>query len=218
MNLSESLKQARVIPVIRQADETNILDITDALVQGGIKAIEITAETKNAAKLIRKVADAYEGKLLVGAGTVLDPETAREMISAGATFIVAPTLNVKTIQLVQRYGLPCIPGVFTPTEIQTALEAGAGMVKVFPAGTVGPSYIKNVLGPLPQAAIMATGGIHLDNMEDYFANGAAMVGIGSQLVKPSQLNTETDYQELAEKAKMYVDRAEKFYQQLSLQL
>ncbi|MBN8236400.1 bifunctional 4-hydroxy-2-oxoglutarate aldolase/2-dehydro-3-deoxy-phosphogluconate aldolase [Halobacillus kuroshimensis] len=216
MNTAERLKQARVIPVIRRADETNILKIAEALVNGGIQAIEITAETKDAAKLIRKTADAFEGKLLVGAGTVLDPETAREMIAAGAAFVVAPTLNVKTIELVHRYGLPCIPGVLTPTEIQTALEAGAGTVKIFPAGTVGPSYIKNVLGPLPQVSIMATGGIHLDNMEEYFANGAEIVGIGSQLVKASALKTDSDYQALQEKAGMYVDRVQQFHEQLAL--
>ncbi|CDQ18523.1 2-dehydro-3-deoxyphosphogluconate aldolase / (4S)-4-hydroxy-2-oxoglutarate aldolase [Halobacillus karajensis] len=207
MNLLDRLKEKRVIPVIRKAEEENILPITEALINGGITAIEITAETPKAATLIRKVAEAYRGRVLVGAGTVLDPETAMEMMRSGADFIVSPTLNVETISTCNRYGIPSIPGVFTPTEIQTAMEAGALMVKLFPANIVGPDYIKNVKGPLPQASIMATGGIHLDNMEEYLAKGAEVVGVGSQLVKTANLNTEADYRNLTNLAKAYTERA-----------
>lgn len=218
MNKVARIQQARIVPVIRNAEEANILRITEALVAGGITAIEITAETPKAAELISKAAEQVQGRALIGAGTVLDPQTAKHMIEAGADFIVAPTLNVETIQLSHRYGVPCIPGVFTPTEIQTALEAGAQMVKLFPAGILGPDYIKNVHGPLPQASIMATGGIHLDNMMGYFEKGAEVVGIGSQLVKPEALQTEADYSALQSLAMSYVQKAEGINEKFAAQL
>ncbi|MYL69856.1 bifunctional 4-hydroxy-2-oxoglutarate aldolase/2-dehydro-3-deoxy-phosphogluconate aldolase [Halobacillus litoralis] len=218
MNRLARIQQARIVPVIRKADEANILCITEALVDGGIKAIEITAETPKAAELISKASEQVQGRALIGAGTVLDSQTAKHMIEAGADFIVAPTLNVETIQLSNRYGVPCIPGVFTPTEIQTALDAGAQMVKLFPAGILGPDYIKNVHGPLPQASIMATGGIHLDNMMDYFKKGAEVVGIGSQLVKPEALKTEADYSALQSLAMSYVQKTERINEKLAAHL
>ncbi|MFG6115702.1 bifunctional 4-hydroxy-2-oxoglutarate aldolase/2-dehydro-3-deoxy-phosphogluconate aldolase [Halobacillus sp. MO56] len=206
MAITESLKKKRIVAVIRNADLYNILPIAEALHKGGIHAIEITAETHRAPEIIEKVTDAFGNDLLIGAGTVLDPETARTMILAGAAFIVAPTLNTDTIKMSKRYGITCIPGAFTPTEILTAYEHGADMVKVFPAGVAGPDYIKNIKGPLPHIPLMTTGGIHMENMKDYFEKGAEVVGIGSQLVDPKRLKNETDYESLANRAANYVKR------------
>lgn len=206
MSTLEKIKQAKIIPVIRKTDEDNILAICEALARGGIQAVEITAETPNASKLIKLVKQEHGERLIVGAGTVLDPETARQMISAGAEFIVAPTLKVETIQLSARYGIPCIPGAYTPTEMVTAYEAGAPMIKVFPANTLGPGYIKNIHGPLPQLSLMATGGITFDNMMEYFNHGAEVVGIGSQLVNVNELNKEADFHSLEQRAKDFTQR------------
>ncbi|ARI77968.1 bifunctional 4-hydroxy-2-oxoglutarate aldolase/2-dehydro-3-deoxy-phosphogluconate aldolase [Halobacillus mangrovi] len=206
MSTLEKIKQAKIIPVIRKTNEDNILPICEALVRGGIQAVEITAETPNASNLIKLVNQKLGDRLILGAGTVLDPETARQMISAGAEFIVSPTLKVETIQLSARYGIPCIPGAFTPTEMVTAYEAGASMVKVFPANTLGPDYIKNIHGPLPHISLMATGGITFNNMMDYFNHGAEVVGIGSQLVNVKELKTDTDFHHLEQRAKDFTKK------------
>ncbi|MFG6147124.1 bifunctional 4-hydroxy-2-oxoglutarate aldolase/2-dehydro-3-deoxy-phosphogluconate aldolase [Halobacillus sp. B23F22_1] len=203
------LEQARIIPVIRKANEDNILPIAESLYEGGIKIIEITAETPGVEALIRKVRNSSLD-ILVGAGTVLDPETAKSVIGAGAQFLVSPTLNKSAIQMANRYGIPFVCGALTPTEVLTAFEAGAKMVKVFPAGSMGPDYIKNIRGPLPQIPIMATGGIHLDNLEEYFNAGVQAVGIGSQLVAADQLTSDEDYQRLTIEAERYIQKTIKF--------
>ena len=199
------VQEAKIIPVIRKANQNNILPIAQALYEGGIKAIEITAETPEVETLIRKVRDSFDG-LLIGAGTVLDGETARAVIMAGAHFIVSPTVNLNTVKVAKRYGIPCIIGALTPTEMVTAYESGADMVKVFPADTMGAHYIKNILGPLPQIVIMATGGIDKENMLDYFQAGAKVVGIGSQLVQCDHLTSEDDFNSLKELASQYVEK------------
>jgi 2-dehydro-3-deoxyphosphogluconate aldolase / (4S)-4-hydroxy-2-oxoglutarate aldolase len=199
----QKVQEAKIVPVIRKASQDNILPIAQALFEGGIKAIEITAETPEVEKMIRDVRDKVEG-LLVGAGTVLDGETARAVIMAGAQFIVSPTVNEHTVKVAKRYGVPCIIGALTPTEMLKAYEAGADMVKVFPANSMGAGYIKNILGPLPQLQIMATGGIDKENMLDYFEAGAKVVGIGSQLVQPNLLSTNEDFESLRELARQYV--------------
>ncbi|UOQ45154.1 bifunctional 4-hydroxy-2-oxoglutarate aldolase/2-dehydro-3-deoxy-phosphogluconate aldolase [Halobacillus salinarum] len=206
MSIVERIKKGRIVPVIRKASVDNILPIAGSLLKGGISTIEITAESKQADEMIQLVKEEYGEKVLVGAGTVLDGETARQMLLAGAEFIVAPSLNVETIKMANRYGAPCIPGVFTPTEIVTAFENGASMVKVFPASVLGPEYIKNIKGPLPHIPVMVTGGIHLDNMNTYFDNGAEVAGIGSQLVKPENYKEESDYDRLAELAETYMKK------------
>ncbi|MFC7319558.1 bifunctional 4-hydroxy-2-oxoglutarate aldolase/2-dehydro-3-deoxy-phosphogluconate aldolase [Halobacillus campisalis] len=202
----QALQQAKIIPVIRKASFENINQILSSLYDGGITAIEITAETPDVENLIKEARENHDG-LLIGAGTVLDAETARAVIMAGAQFIVSPTVNEQTIRMANRYGIPCISGALTPTEILKAFESGADMIKVFPAGTMGPDYIKNVLGPLPHIPIMATGGIHIDNMAGYFKAGVKTVGIGSQLVSASKLHTEEDYRQLTETAKKYTENA-----------
>ncbi|WP_163538944.1 bifunctional 4-hydroxy-2-oxoglutarate aldolase/2-dehydro-3-deoxy-phosphogluconate aldolase [Gracilibacillus sp. YIM 98692] len=204
MSLIQTISEHKVVAIIRKADENNIIPILKALDEGGVKAVEITAETPRITNLIEKAVAEYGGKIGIGAGTVLDPETARAVIMAGAEFIVSPTLNTETLKLTNRYGVLNIPGALTPTEIVTAYEHGAGMVKVFPADAFGPKYMKNVHGPLPHIPLMATGGVTLDNMNEFIAHGSKAVGIGSNLVNVSKLHTREDYDNLALQASRFV--------------
>lgn len=208
MNILEQIKQHKIVAVIRHADEQNIVPILNALAAGGVFAVEITAETPNVQRIIGVAVKEGPNDMIIGAGTVLDPETARTIIMAGAQFIVSPTLNVETLKLTNRYHIETIPGVLTPTEIQTAYEHGANMVKIFPADTFGPGYIKNIRGPLPHVEAMVTGGINLDNMNEYLANGSAAVGIGSNLVNAKALTNAGAYTELTERARAFVLRKE----------
>lgn len=202
MKLKESIVDHKIVAVIRKSNEDNIVPILEALSEGGVKSVEITAETPNVGRIIEKAVSNVEG-MNIGAGTVLDPETARAVIMSGAQFIVSPTLNTDTLRLTNRYNILNIPGVLTPTEILTAYEHGAQMVKVFPADSFGPNYIKNILGPLPHVTAMVTGGITLENMNEYLTKGAAAVGIGGNLVNASALKTEADYDRLIENARRY---------------
>ncbi|WP_042146955.1 bifunctional 4-hydroxy-2-oxoglutarate aldolase/2-dehydro-3-deoxy-phosphogluconate aldolase [Paucisalibacillus sp. EB02] len=206
MNAFERLKKNPIVAVIRKADEKNIIPIIRALSLGGVKAVEITAETPRVTNLIEMAVAEFEEDVLIGVGTVLDPETARATIIAGAKFIVSPTVNVDTIRLTSRYGVLNIAGALTPTEILTAYENGAQMVKVFPANVFGPDYIKSVHGPLPHIPLMVTGGITLENMNDYFTKGGVAVGIGSNLVNVSKLKTDEDYQLLTNTARKFVNK------------
>ena len=208
MSIIAGIKQEKVVAVIRKANQTNIVPILEALAEGGIHHVEITAETRQVVSLIEKAVSEVDTSIKVGAGTVLDPETARSVLMAGAAFIVSPTLNIETMRLCQRYGVEHIPGVLTPTEILTAYENGARMVKIFPADSVGPNYIKNIRGPLPHVTAMVTGGITIDNMKDYLQAGSAAVGIGSNLVNATTITTEEDYRLLTERAKAYRKQAE----------
>lgn len=206
MAVLERIKESRIVAVIREANENNIIPIVDALSNGGVKVLEITAETPRVNRLIEMVVDQFQDDVLVGAGTVLDAETARTVIMAGAQFVVSPTVNADTIRLTNRYGILNIAGALTPTEILTAYENGADMVKVFPANVFGPDYIKSVHGPLPHIPLMVTGGITLENMNDYLTKGGVAVGIGSNLVNVNNLQTDKDYLQLAKTARHFVDK------------
>ncbi len=177
----EIIKETGVAAVIRGATTKNILTIANALKEGGVKVLEITVETPGACAAIEKAALELDG-VLVGAGTVLDAETARTAIMSGAKFIFSPTTNPKTIEMAKRYGVVSIPGALTPTEILTAYEHGADLIKVFPANVFGPSYIKDIHGPLPHIPLITTGGISVDNVGEYIKAGAVGVGVGSSLV------------------------------------
>ncbi|WP_223594080.1 bifunctional 4-hydroxy-2-oxoglutarate aldolase/2-dehydro-3-deoxy-phosphogluconate aldolase [Neobacillus bataviensis] len=188
----EELKNRAVVAVIRGATLESIIPMANALKEGGVTALEITMETQKAFAIIEKAADVFGDDLLVGAGTVLDPETARAAIMAGSKFVFSPTINVETIRMTKRYGVISVPGAFTPTEILNAYEHGADVIKVFPAGAVGPGYFKNIAGPLPHIPLMPTGGINLQNAKDYIRAGAVAVGVGTSLVDPAKALTE-DY-------------------------
>jgi 2-dehydro-3-deoxyphosphogluconate aldolase/(4S)-4-hydroxy-2-oxoglutarate aldolase len=179
----EQLESLGLVPVVRAASADEAMQAIEAIRAGGVNVLEITMTVPGAVKVIEKVADKYGSDVLVGAGTVLDPETARACLLAGAQFIVSPALNLDTIALCQRYSAPIMPGVLTPTEVITAWSAGADFVKVFPAGSVGgASYIKNLKGPFPQVKMIPTGGVSLKTAADFIKAGAAALGVGTDLV------------------------------------
>ncbi len=196
----EEIQKRRVVAVIRGAIMETIIPVAQALKNGGITAIEITMETPKALSIIERVADVFGDEMFVGAGTVLDPETARAAILSGAKFVFSPTVRKETIEMTKRYGIISVPGAFTATEILTAYEYGADVVKVFPAGSVGPSYFKNLAGPLPHIPLMPTGGINTENAKDYIRAGAVAVGVGSSLVDPTKELTEPYLRSITEKA------------------
>src|SRR5258708_1551582 len=176
-----------IVAVVRSPDSQQLVEVARALADGGVSVVEITMSVPNARDVLRQVRQALGDRLLLGAGTVLDPETARAVLLAGAEYIVSPTLNLDVIRLCKRYGKLVMPGAFTPTEILTAWEAGADIVKVFPAEVVGPAFFKAVRAPLPQVRLMPTGGVNLETAADFIKAGACCLGIGGQLVDPQAI-------------------------------
>lgn len=171
-----------VVAVVRLTDAGAFRDVAAALVEGGVRAIEVTMTVPRAVSLIESLAASAPADVIVGAGTVLDAETARQVILAGAQFVVGPVLRTSVIDLCHRYDVAVMPGCFTPTEILTAWEAGADVVKVFPATALGPGYFKDVRGPLPQVRLMPTGGVTRENAGDWIKAGAVAIGVGTALV------------------------------------
>jgi len=172
-----------LIPVIRVSSAQEAVDVADAIKEGGITLIEITMSVPGAIDTIKELTQKYKDEIIMGAGTILDPETARAALLAGSQFIVTPTLNLDVIQLAHRYSAVVVPGAMTPTEILTAWNAGADMVKVFPAAQLGgPEYIKAIRGPLPQILLVPTGGVNLQNAGAFIKAGAAALGVGGELV------------------------------------
>ena len=179
----EQIEMLGLVPVVRSSSSDEAIKVIDAVLAGGVNILEITMTVPGAVKVIEKVADKYGSEVLVGAGTVLDPETARACLLAGAQFIVSPALNLDTIALCHRYSAPVMPGVLTPTEVITAWSAGADFVKVFPCGAVGgASYIKNLKGPFPQIKMIPTGGVSLKTAAEFLKAGASALGVGTDLV------------------------------------
>ena len=179
----EHIENLGLVPVVRASSADEAMQAIDAIKAGGVNVLEITMTVPGAIKVIEKVADKYGSDVLVGAGTVLDPETARACLLAGAQFIVSPALNLDTIAMCHRYSAPVMPGVLTPTEVITAWSAGADFVKVFPCGAVGgASYIKNLKGPFPQIKMIPTGGVSLKTAQDFIKAGASALGVGTDLV------------------------------------
>ncbi len=171
------------IPLIRTASASEALAVADAIKDGGASLLEITMTVPGALEVIKELTLKYEDEFIIGAGTVLDPETGRAVILAGAKFIVGPTVNVDLVSLANRYSTVVIPGAMTPTEILAAWNAGADFVKVFPAVQLGgPDYIKAVMGPLPQVLLMPSGGVNLENAGAFIRAGAALVAVGGELV------------------------------------
>nr|WP_106780703.1 bifunctional 4-hydroxy-2-oxoglutarate aldolase/2-dehydro-3-deoxy-phosphogluconate aldolase [Lysinibacillus timonensis] len=183
------LQDVRLIPVLRKVPYDLNQELVKALKDGGIKAIEITMDSENATDMIREAKQNNED-LLVGAGTVLTVEDCEKAIDAGAEFIVSPALNLDVVHICIEKNIPVIPGVFSPTEMQTAYVAGAKIVKLFPASTLGVKFIKDVKGPLSHIQIMTTGGINLETVRSYIDAGAQIVGAGSDLVKKEWLHSK----------------------------
>ena len=172
-----------IVSIIRADSGEQLVDVATTLYEAGIDVIEVTFTVPGVLDIIAAVRKKLGDKILLGAGTVLDTETARAAILAGAEFIVTPAVNVDVIKMCNRYSKVIMPGGFTPTEVLTAWEAGADIVKVFPADSGGPSHLKALLGPLPQVRLMPTGGVDLETLPSYFKAGACAVGLGSSLVE-----------------------------------
>ena len=193
-----------VVAIVRAPRGDLLVDVAEALLEGGVDVIEITFTVPRAHRVLERVADKLGDRILLGAGTVLDPETARTALLAGAEFLVSPTVNLDVIRLCQRYDKLVMPGAFTPTEVLTAWEAGADIVKVFPADALGPGYLKALHGPLPQIRLMPTGGVNLKTAADYLLAGACSLGLGGALVS-SQAVAEGDLETIKTRARQYVD-------------
>lgn len=201
MDTLSRIKEKKIVSIIRNVKKNDVLKIADVLKESGIEALEITLNTPNALESIEELTKKFGDKLIIGAGSVLDEETARISILKGAKFILSPTLNVKVIEVAKRYGVVSVPGTFTPTEILTAYEHGADIVKVFPIPY--PKYIKDIHGPLAQIPLMAVGGVNNENARDFIEQGAAALGIGSSLVSSKKVDEKYLY-ELSIKAKNLV--------------
>jgi 2-dehydro-3-deoxyphosphogluconate aldolase / (4S)-4-hydroxy-2-oxoglutarate aldolase len=198
----QEIEEHQLVAIIRIESTEEIEKVVSRLYKGGIRIVEITMNSPGALQGIEQVKKVLP-EILVGAGTVLDPETARSAILAGADFILTPTLKKETIEIGHRYGVAVIPGVLSPTEALTAYEYGASMVKIFPARTFGPSYIRDLHGPLPQLKCMAVGGIALENALSYIEAGAGALGIGSSLVD-ERLIISGNFEEIEERARRFV--------------
>jgi 2-dehydro-3-deoxyphosphogluconate aldolase / (4S)-4-hydroxy-2-oxoglutarate aldolase len=180
----ERLLTTGIVAVVRAADGARLVEVAEALAAGGVEAVEIAFTVPRAHVVLEQVADRLGDRVLLGAGTVLDTETARLAMLAGARFLVSPTLNHDVIRLARRYGRLIIPGAFTPSEVLSAWESGADLVKVFPSEVLGPEYVWALRGPLPQVRLMPTGGVTLGTAADFLRAGAAALGVGSALVSP----------------------------------
>jgi 2-dehydro-3-deoxyphosphogluconate aldolase / (4S)-4-hydroxy-2-oxoglutarate aldolase len=191
-----------VVAVVRSPDGQQLVEVARALADGGVTVVEITMTVPDALDVVRQVRRALGDRVLLGAGTVLDPETARAALLAGAEYLVAPTVNLDVIRLCQRYDKLVMPGAFTPTEILTAWEAGADIVKVFPADVLGPAFFKAMRGPLPQIRLMPTGGVDLDTAADFLRAGACCLGVGGQLVDPKAVAAR-DFDRIRDLARRY---------------
>lgn len=200
------IADAGVVAVIRTDTAEELVSICQAMADGGIRGVEITMTSPGAIEAIREASRVLKGRAIIGAGSVLDPETARAAMLAGADFIVGPVANLDVIGMCKRYGRIVIPGAFSPTEILQAWEAGADVVKVFPATRLGPSFIKDVLGPIPQVKLTPTGGVTLDNLGEFLKAGAAFAGVGTALVN-KRMVAEQNWAELTRVAEKYVEAA-----------
>jgi 2-dehydro-3-deoxyphosphogluconate aldolase/(4S)-4-hydroxy-2-oxoglutarate aldolase len=210
LKVLQQLTDAGVVAVLRADSAEEVADMARRAIKGGIKAIEITMTVPFALRAIEQLSKEYSCSVspdadnfaIIGVGTVLDPETARAAILAGAEYVVAPALNPETIKLCNRYAIPVMPGTMTIQEIQTALELGVDVVKLFPGNLYSPSVIPSIKGPLPQANVMPTGGVSLDNLKDWIKAGAVAVGIGSDLTKDAVKTG--DFSLIEQKAAAYI--------------
>jgi 2-dehydro-3-deoxyphosphogluconate aldolase/(4S)-4-hydroxy-2-oxoglutarate aldolase len=200
--LSEILKY-KIVAIIRGASPGDILEIANALYKSGIRCMEITLNSEDALQAIQNIARQMEGRILVGAGTVLNAASAADAIAAGAKFIISPITDIETITKTKELGAVSIPGAFTPTEIFKAYTAGGDIIKVFP-GSSGPGFIKEILAPLPHIPLMPTGGVSLENISDFKKAGAVAYGIGKALVDTKQKITETSLQQIKANAQKFI--------------
>ena len=208
--IMQHMRQLGLVPVLRASSAQEAMTIADAILAGGVNILEVTMTVPGAIRVIEQLANRHGDKLLLGAGTVLDPETARNCLLAGAQFIVSPALDLRTIELCCRYSVPIMPGALTPTEIVTAWQAGADVVKVFPCSAVGGAkYLKALQGPLPQIQLIPTGGVSLSTAEEFLAAGAFALGVGGDLVD-AKAAREGRTSVITENAQKYLAIVKKF--------
>src|SRR5579871_205632 len=193
-----------LVPVVRTTSADTAIQAVEAMYRGGVRAAEITMTVPGAVRALEKAADRFGDKLMLGAGTVLDPETARSCMLAGAEFFVTPSLKISTIEMVKRYSKVICPGALTPTEVLTAWESGADVVKIFPCGNVGgPKYIKALKGPFPQIEMIPTGGVNLETTGEFLKAGACAVAVGGELVDPKSIK-DGRFDVIEERARQYL--------------
>lgn len=199
-----SIMDIGIVPVVRTTSAESAIRSIEAIYRGGIRAAEITMTVPGALRALEKVADQFGDKIVLGAGTVLDPETARASMLAGAEFFVTPSLKLSTIEMVKRYSKVMIPGALTPTEVVTAWEAGADIVKIFPCGNVGgPKYIKALKAPFPHIEMIPTGGVNLETAGEFLKAGACAVAVGAELVDAKSV-AEGRFDLIEERARKYL--------------
>lgn len=201
-DILEMINQEKIVAIIRTSSPENIVQTVESLYQGGVRFVEVTLNTPGALNIIQEL-KALQPDLHIGAGTVLDSESVVTSIHHGAEFLLAPTLDENSIQAANRYGIPLIPGVYTPTEALRAYEMGAKTIKIFPVQQLGPSYIKDLNGPLPFISKMVVGGITVENISEYLEAGVSSFGIGSSLVN-NKLVEEGNFDEIERRARAFV--------------
>lgn len=208
VTLLQRLTESGVIAVIRRIPNDRIEHVAENLVAGGVTALEVTLDSPGAFDAISKLSNQLKGKAIVGAGTVIDGESARLAILSGANFIFSPSLHHDVIKTALRYGKVAVPGVMTPTEMITALEWGADLVKIFPAAGLGVRYIKDIKAPFPHIPVIPTGGIDLNNVASFIDAGVAAVGIGGNLLDRKAIDA-ADYSKIRDTAERYVSAIRK---------
>ncbi|MEB7731001.1 bifunctional 4-hydroxy-2-oxoglutarate aldolase/2-dehydro-3-deoxy-phosphogluconate aldolase [Mammaliicoccus sciuri] len=206
MDTLQTIQETKLIAILRNAKPNDILPIVETLYKAGIRAIEVTMNSPKALESIELISNEMKGKVVVGAGTVLDAESARLAILSGATFILSPTVDKETIRMSKKYGAVSIPGAMTPTEILEAYEYGGDIIKVFPTTSLGPEYIKDLQGPLPHIPLLPTGGVSIDNVTDFIKAGAVGVGLGSALVNTKVETNKAYFEELEQKVQAFYNK------------
>jgi 2-dehydro-3-deoxyphosphogluconate aldolase/(4S)-4-hydroxy-2-oxoglutarate aldolase len=204
----QRIKALGIVPIVRTPNAESAIRSVEAILEGGIPCAEITMTVDGAIRALEAVADKFGDRIILGAGTVLDPETARACMLAGAEFFVTPSLNVKTIEIVKRYSKAIFPGALTPTEVVTAWQAGADAIKIFPCSALGGAkYIKALKGPFPQIEFVPTGGVNLETLSDFLAAGCCAVGVGSELVDNKTV-ASGKYEIFTERARQFKKKIE----------
>lgn len=209
IEIVQKIAEIGLVPIVRTSSADAAVRAVEALYEGGLACAEVTMTVPGAIKALEKIADKLGDKIILGAGTVLDPETARICMLAGAEFFVTPTVRAATIEMAHRYDKAIMPGALTPTEVLTAWEAGADVVKVFPCGNVGGAkYIKALKGPLPHVQMAPTGGVNLDTVPDFLKAGAVACGVGSELIDGETIKAGK-FEVFTERAKQYIEAVKK---------
>jgi len=203
----QQIESTGVVAIIRASSSEELIDVVNALREGGVTCIEVTMTTPNALEVIRQARQAVGDAAAIGVGSALDAETARAAILAGAQFVLSPIYDLGLIEMCKRYAIPVCPGCMTPTEVVRAFQAGAEIVKVFPTSTLGPQFLKDLRGPLPQIKLLPTGGVNLDTVADFIKAGAVAVGVGSALVTKKALK-ERDFASIKATAAEFLKRVQ----------